>query len=59
MIPKNPFILLSYVNTKLRDEFSSLESLCDNLNISENEIKDLLKSIGYEYNAENNKFVCK
>jgi len=59
MIPKNPFILLSYINTKLRDEFSSLESLCKNLDISENEIKDLLESIGYEYNAENNKFVCK
>ena len=30
-LPKDPFILLSFVNTKLRDEFPSLEKLCENI----------------------------
>lgn len=49
-------ILLSIINTKLRDEYESLESLCDDLNITEDEIIKKLKSIGYEYNKENNQF---
>ena len=28
MIPKDPMILLSYVNTQLRDYYDSLEALC-------------------------------
>lgn len=49
-------ILLSIINTKLRDEYKSLESLCDDLNITENEIIKKLKSIGYEYNKKYNQF---
>lgn len=49
-------ILLSIINTKLRDEYKSLESLCDDLNITEDEIIKKLKSIGYEYNKEYNQF---
>ena len=50
-------ILLSYINTKLRDEFSSLEELSKSLCVSETEIEEKLGSIDYKYNAELNKFI--
>lgn len=56
MIPKDPIILLSYINTKLRDQYSSLELLCDDLNIDLKEIEDKLKSIDYVYNRQVNQF---
>ncbi|MGN0507929.1 MAG: DUF4250 domain-containing protein [Ruminococcus sp.] len=56
-IPTDPAILLSYVNTQLRDNYPSLEELAKSLSADENEIKSKLSSIGYEYNAELNKFV--
>ena len=56
MIPSDPYILFSYVNTKLRDEFSDLDSLCDALELDRREIVDKLGAIGYLYNEEANKF---
>lgn len=56
MIPSDPYILFSYVNTKLRDEFSDLDSLCDALELDSQEIVDKLGAIGYLYNEEANKF---
>ena len=55
-LPKNPFILLSFINTKLRDCYSSLDSLVDDLDVSIEEINDILKSEGYYYNRELNQF---
>ncbi|HHU73617.1 MAG TPA: DUF4250 domain-containing protein [Clostridiales bacterium] len=56
-IPKDPFILLSYINTKLRDEYSSLEDLCDSLDIDQKQLEDTLGSLGYAYSKDNNSFV--
>lgn len=56
MIPENPEMLYSFVNMKLRDTYSSLENMCDDLDISMSEISDKLNSAGYKYNAEKNKF---
>ncbi len=56
-IPNDPMILLSYINTKLRDEFSSLEELSKSFCVSTTEIEEKLSSIGYEYSAELNKFI--
>lgn len=56
-IPTDPAILLSYINTQLRDNYPSLDELSKSLSVDENEIKSKLLSIGYEYNAELNKFV--
>lgn len=56
MIPQNPVILLSYINTKLRDEYSSLETLCDDLDLSMDEVTSKLASIDYHYNQELNQF---
>lgn len=56
-IPTDPAILLSYINTQLRDNYPSLDELSKSLSVDENEIKSKLSSIGYEYNSELNKFV--
>ena len=56
-LPSNPFVLLSVINTKLRDHYSSLDELVDDLDVSKDEIIDILKSINYEYNEELNKFI--
>ncbi|MDO4499895.1 MAG: DUF4250 domain-containing protein [Erysipelotrichaceae bacterium] len=56
MLPEIPVMLLSYINTKLRDEYSSLEDLCDGLDVSEEDITAKLASIGYHYSKELNKF---
>ena len=50
MIPKDPMILLSYVNTQLRDFYPSLEALAEGL------VKKLA-GIDYEYDAQRNQFV--
>lgn len=50
-------ILLSYINTKLRDDYSSLKELCDDMNEDIAAIENKLRSIDYTYNAELNKFV--
>ena len=56
MIPENPVMLLSFVNTKLRDQFDSLESFCDYFDLSQEELEAKLKSIDYTYNKELNQF---
>ncbi len=55
-LPTDPYILLSYINTKLRDEYPSLESLCDNLDIDAEEISQRLSEAGFSYNPEINQF---
>lgn len=57
MIPKDPVMLLSYVNTQLRDFYASLESLCEDKEISKEELTEKLASIDYEYDAATNQFV--
>ena len=56
-IPRDPVILLSYVNTMLRDNYSSLEVLCKSLSLDEKDLVEQLKSINYTYNSKLNKFV--
>lgn len=57
MLPKDPMILLSYVNTQLRDFYPSLEELCKSKNVMKSEIINRLKLIDYEYDEALNKFV--
>lgn len=56
-IPQDPFILLSFVNTRLRDNYSSLELMCDDLHVDMAEVKARLAAIGYVYDNKLNKFV--
>ncbi len=55
-IPNDPIILLSFVNTKLRDGFSNLDELCGSLCVSRDEIESKLESVGYKYDKETNSF---
>ena len=57
MIPNDPMILLSFLNTKLRDDYPSLDALCDDLQLDKAALEDKLKAIDYTYNADLNRFV--
>ena len=57
MIPKDPAMLLSFVNLKLRDFYDSLDALCDDMDLDKAEIIDKLSSIGYHYDSDKNQFV--
>ena len=56
-IPKDPFILLSFINMKLRDFYPSLDLLCEDMEIDRKELEEKLSSAGYEYDKENNRFI--
>ena len=56
-IPNDPMILLSYINTQLRDFYSSLDELGKAKCVDTDEITKKLSSIGYEYSSELNKFI--
>lgn len=56
-LPKDPAMLLSVVNTKLRDFYDSLDALCDDLDVARESIEASLAGIGYTYDSEKNQFV--
>lgn len=55
-LPKDPFMLMSAVNMKLRDFYPSLDALCDDQGIDRAELEKVLGAIGFEYNKEQNRF---
>ena len=57
MIPKDPVMLLSYVNTPLRDFYGTLEALCEDKGLDREELVEKLASIEYEYDEERNQFI--
>jgi transcriptional regulator with PAS, ATPase and Fis domain len=56
-IPQDPVILLSFINTYLRDHYKNLGDLCKSLNIDETSLKEKLKIIQYEYDPAKNQFI--
>ena len=56
-LPEDPVMQLSFVNMKLRDQYASLDDLCDDLNVLSVELEEKLGEIGYFYNAKENRFV--
>lgn len=56
-LPNNPAILLSVVNTKLRDFYPNLKNMCEDLDLDENNLVEKLEAIGYTYNEKLNRFV--
>ena len=56
MLPKDPILLLSYVNTRLRDYYTSLDALCEDLDIDKAFLIDTLKTIAYDYDETLNQF---
>lgn len=57
MIPQDPVMLLSFVNTQLRDFYSDFEAFCKDKEVDSEEIKAKLHSIDYEYDSKVNQFV--
>ena len=56
-LPGDPVILLSVINTKLRDYYPTLDALCDDMQIDRNELSEKLDLIDYEYDTGRNQFV--
>lgn len=56
-LPKDPMLCLSVVNTKLRDSYRDLNSLCDDLGIEKAFLIEKLSVIDYEYDEKQNQFV--
>ena len=57
MLPKDPYILLSFVNTKLRDEFETLEDLCAALDADPQAVSDTLADLDYRYDPAYHQFI--
>lgn len=57
LIPNDPVMLLSYINTQLRDFYPNLDELCKTLDVDKDELENKLAAIDYRYNSEMNKFV--
>ena len=55
-LPGDPVILLSVINTKLRDYYPSLDALCDDMDVSREVLEEKLGMIDYRYDAEKNQF---
>ena len=56
MLPKDPMMLLSYVNTKLRDDYPSLDALCEELDLDRASLEATLAAVGFSYVEEQNRF---
>ena len=53
-LPKDPMVLFSVINMKLRDCYSSLDELCEDMDVSREDIVSQLKAAGFE-NSEDHK----
>ncbi|MBQ3124759.1 MAG: DUF4250 domain-containing protein [Clostridia bacterium] len=56
-LPNDPIILLSFLNTKLRDIYKSLDELCDDLEADKAKLIKKCGSVGYLYSEERNQFI--
>ena len=57
MIPKDPVMLLSYVNTRVRDFYKSLDELCQDKDLDKEELVEKMASIDYQYDPSANQFL--
>lgn len=55
-LPQDPMLLLSVVNTKLRDEYDSLDALCEDMGIDKTALQARLGGAGFEYNPVTRRF---
>ena len=56
-LPKDPVMLLSLINTKLRDYNSSLDDFCKEYDLNKESITEKLLMIDYHYDEERNQFI--
>ncbi len=55
-LPNDPMILYSAVNMLLRDNYGSLDELCDDMNVNRKDLEDKLAAVGFKYDEKQNKF---
>ena len=55
-LPQDPMMLFSAINMKLRDQYDSLDALCNDMDIERCQLESQLAAVGFEYNSEQNKF---
>ena len=55
-LPNDPMILYSAVNMLLRDNYGSLDELCDDMNVNRKDLEDKLDAVGFKYDEKQNKF---
>lgn len=56
-LPKDPMLLLSVVNTKLRDQYTSFDALCEDMQADREKMETKLQNIDYTYDENTNQFV--
>lgn len=56
-LPNDPMLLLSVVNTKLRDQYVSLDALCEDMQEDRVKLEEKLKKIDYCYDSDSNQFI--
>ena len=56
-LPKDPMILYSVLNMKLRDFYGSLDALCDDLDADKQVLLETMAKVGFHYDPERNAFV--
>ncbi len=56
-LPKDPVMLYSVINLKLRDHYSDLNALCDDMDVNKEELLETLRMAGYEYQEATNQFL--
>lgn len=57
MIPKDPFMLLSWINMQLRDYYPNLDELCNSLDLNKKSLEITLGSIDFQYDPKSNSFI--
>lgn len=56
-MPNDPVMLLSYMNTQLRDFYENLDAFCQDKEVEREKIEEKLRSIDYKYDSQRNQFV--
>ena len=56
-LPKDPMLLLSVVNTKIRDHYQTLDALCEDMDVNKEDLINTLRGLDYEYDESRHQFV--
>ncbi len=56
-IPKDPVMLLSFINMKLRDEYAGLDELCAALGLDRKELEEKLEKAGFVWDGQAGRFL--
>ncbi|GAU77549.1 DUF4250 domain-containing protein [Fusibacter sp. 3D3] len=55
-LPDDPYICLSLINMKLRDQYATLDQLCDDLQLDCDVLIAHLKGHSFHYDPQSNQF---